>query len=71
MIPINKIKTQINATMPAILLVEGLSIRRFLFPSVRKSNKNITAEKIINCQPLIFVVLLIYFSRNGDFELNC
>ncbi len=70
MTPVNKIKTQINATMPAILLVKGLSIR-FLFPSVRKSNKNITAEKIINCQPLIFVVLLIYFSRNGDFELSC
>ena len=70
MTPINKIKTQIDATIPAILLVKELSIR-FLFPSVRKSNKNITAEKIINCQPLIFVVLLIYFSRNGDFELNC
>ena len=70
MTPINKIKTQINATMPAILLIKGLSIR-FLFPSVRKSNKNIAAAKIINCQPLIFVVLLIYFSRNGDFELSC
>jgi hypothetical protein len=70
MTPINKIKTQINATMPIILLVKVLSIR-FLFPSVRKSNKNIATAKIINCQPLIFVVLLIYFSRNGDFGLSC